>query len=106
MHIVRNDNVKVITGKYKGKIGKVLKVYLKENRAIVEGVNIIKRHTKPSQKNTQGGIIEKESSIHISNLMVICRKCNRTTRVGNKTLEDGSRVRVCIHKDCGEILST
>ena len=106
MHIVKNDNVKVVTGKYQGKIGKVLKVYINENRAIVEGVNIIKRHTKPSQKNTQGGIIEKEASIHASNLMVICAKCNRTTRVGHKHLDDGSKVRICKHQDCGEILSS
>jgi large subunit ribosomal protein L24 len=104
MHVIKNDNVKVIAGKYKGKVGKVLKVFIKNNRAIVEGVNIIKRHTKPTQKNTKGGIIEKEGPIHASNLMIICTKCNRTTRVGHKILEDGTKVRVCKHKDCGEIL--
>jgi large subunit ribosomal protein L24 len=104
MHVIKNDNVKVIAGKYNGKIGKVLKVFNINNRAIVEGVNIIKRHTKPTQKNPKGGIIEKESPIHVSNLMVICAKCNRTTRIGHKYLEDGTKVRICKHQDCGEIL--
>jgi large subunit ribosomal protein L24 len=105
MHVVKNDTVKVLAGKYRNKTGKVLKVFTKSNRVIVEGVNIIKRHTKPSQKNQQGGIIEKEAPVHASNLMVICPKCARTTRVGYKRLEDGSKVRVCKQPDCGEILS-
>ena len=104
MHVIKNDNVKVIAGKYKGKVGKVLKVFIHNNRAIVEGVNIIKRHTKPTQKNPKGGIIEKEGPIHASNLMIICTKCNRTTRVGHKFLDDGTKVRICKHEDCGEIL--
>jgi large subunit ribosomal protein L24 len=105
MHVVKNDTVKVLAGKYRNKTGKVLKVFTKSNRVIVEGVNIIKRHTKPSQKNQQGGIIEKEASVHASNLIVICPKCSRATRIGNKMIEDGSKVRVCKHADCGEILS-
>ncbi len=105
MKVVKNDSVKVLTGKYKNRIGKVLKVFNKNNSIIIEGVNIIKRHTKPSQKNQQGGIVEKEAPIQVSNVMVICGKCNRPTRVGFKILEDGSKVRVCKHSDCGEIIS-
>lgn len=105
MNVVKNDNVKVIAGKYNGKIGKVLKVFPNNNRVIIEGVNIIKRHTKPSQKNQQGGIVEKESTIHVSNVMVICTKCNNPTRVGHKILDDGSKVRICKQSDCGEMLS-
>ena len=104
MHVVKNDNVKVLTGKYKGKVGKVLKVFPKQNRVIVEGVNIIKRHTKPSQKNQQGGIIEKEASIHVSNLMVMDPKTSEPTRVGFKNIDDGTKVR--ISKKSGEILGS
>jgi large subunit ribosomal protein L24 len=106
MNVVKDDNVKVLSGKYRGKTGKILKVFPNSDRVIVEGVNIIKRHTKPSQKNQSGGIIEKEASIHVSNLMVICKKCNRPTKVGQKILDDGNKSRVCKHADCGEILST
>jgi len=105
MHVVKNDTVKVLAGKYRNKTGKVLKVFIKTNRVIVEGVNVIKRHTKPSQKNQQGGIVEKEAPVHASNLIVICPKCTRTTRIGHKRLDDGSKVRVCKYADCGEILS-
>ncbi|MCK4559491.1 MAG: 50S ribosomal protein L24 [Calditrichia bacterium] len=102
MHVVKNDTVKILTGKYSGKTGKVLKVFPDQNRLIVEGVNIIKKHTKPSQKNPQGGIIEKESTIHVSNVMVIDPKTNEPTRVGYKFLEDGTKVR--ISKKSGEML--
>ncbi len=102
MHVVKNDTVKILTGKYRGKTGKVLKVFPDQNRLIIEGVNIIKKHTKPSQKNPQGGIIEKESTIHISNVMVIDPKTNEPTRVGYKFLEDGTKVR--ISKKSGEML--
>jgi large subunit ribosomal protein L24 len=106
MNLVKNDNVKVISGKYRNKTGKVLKVYPDKERVIVEGVGIIKRHTKASRKHPQGGIMEKEAPVHASNLMVICKKCNQPTRVGHKYLEDGTKVRVCKNPDCGEILST
>jgi large subunit ribosomal protein L24 len=102
MHVVKNDMVKILTGKYSGKTGKVLKVFPDQKRLIVEGVNIIKKHTKPSQKNQKGGIIEKESSIHVSNVMVIDPKTNEPTRVGYKFLEDGTKVR--ISKKSGEML--
>lgn len=104
MHVVKEDSVKILSGKYRGKTGKVLKVFPKENRVIVEGVNIIKRHTKPSQKNQQGGIIEKEATVDASNVMVIDPKTSEPTRVGYKYLEDGSKVR--ISKKSGEILSS
>ena len=102
MKVVKNDNVVIITGNYKGKKGKVLKVFPKENRVIVEGANFMKRHTRPTQKNQQGGIIEKEAPIQISNLMVICPKCDTPSRLGRKMLENRKYVRVC--KSCGEML--
>jgi large subunit ribosomal protein L24 len=101
-HIKQNDTVMVISGKEKGKTGKVLKVSAKKDRAVVEKVNFIKRHTRPGPHSAQGGIIEKENPIHISNLMVVCGKCTDPTRVGRKVLEDGGRVRYC--KKCGEII--
>jgi large subunit ribosomal protein L24 len=104
MRIVKNDTVKVLSGKYNGKTGKVLKVFPDGDRVIVEGVNIIKKHTKPSQKNQQGGIVEKEASIHVSNVMVIDPKTSESTRIGFKYLEDGSKVR--ISKKSGEMLGS
>ncbi len=101
--IKKDDMVMVISGKEKGKSGKVLKVIPKKNRALVEKVDIIKRHSRPSPKAPRGGIVEKEGSLHLSNLMIICSKCSRPTRIGKKVLgEEGERVRIC--KRCGEIL--
>ncbi|MEW6594701.1 MAG: 50S ribosomal protein L24 [Thermodesulfobacteriota bacterium] len=99
-HLKLNDRVEVITGKDKGRVGKIIKIDRTRSRAVVEKINIIKRHTKPSALNQQGGIIEKEAPVALSNLMLICPKCAKTVRVGNKTLEDGTRVRVC--KKCNE----
>ncbi|MFQ6617287.1 MAG: 50S ribosomal protein L24, partial [Fidelibacterota bacterium] len=82
--------------------GRVLKVFPGRNKAIVEGINFIKRHTKPSQQNPQGGIIEKEAPIHISNLAVLCNKCNTPIRVKRRLLDDGTKVRIC--SECGEII--
>lgn len=96
----RNDQVEVISGKDKGRVGKIIRVDRKSNTAMVEKINIVKRHTKPSMANQQGGIIEKEGVIQISNLMLICPKCTKTVRVGKKILEDGTKVRLC--KKCGE----
>ncbi len=95
-----NDQVEVITGKDKGRVGKILRIYNKTNRALVERVNMIKRHTKPTAEGQQGQIVEKEAPIHASNLLVVCPKCTETTRVGRKTLDDDSKVRVC--KKCSE----
>ncbi len=91
--IRKNDQVIVVTGRDKGKIGRVLRVLPKEGRVLVEKVNVVKRHSKPSMKNRQGGIVEKEASIHISNVMLIDPKKSERTRVGFKVL-DGSKVRV------------
>jgi len=92
--IRKNDQVRVMAGKDRGKIGKVVRVLNKGRRVIVEKVNLVKRHTRPTQKNPQGGIVEKEMSIHISNIMLMDPKSGQNTRVGVKTLEDGKKVRV------------
>ena len=103
MHLKKNDTVEVSAGKDKGKRGRVLTVDPGRNRAVVEGVAYVKRHTKANpQKNIKGGIVEKESAVHVSNLMVVCGECGKATRVGNKFLEDGSKVRVC--RKCSGIL--
>jgi large subunit ribosomal protein L24 len=106
MKVRKSDNVVVIAGNYVGKNGKILKVFPEKARVIVEGVNIIKRHTRPSQKNPQGGIVQKEAAIHISNVMVVCPKCNTPSRLGHAAVTDattGKRrlTRVC--KNCGEM---
>lgn len=98
--IKKNDTVLVISGNDNGKKGKVLKVFPKNNKIIVEGVNLIKRHTRPTQQLPQGGIIQKEAPIHASNVKVIAPKTNIPTRVGIKVLKDGSKVRFAKHKDC------
>lgn len=89
----KNDMVMVTTGKYKGKTGRVLRVDPERSRAVVEGVNMIKKHTRPSQQNQQGGIIEREGSVHISNLMVICDKTKKPTRVGVRRDSENRRQR-------------
>jgi large subunit ribosomal protein L24 len=104
MKVVKNDTVLVVTGNFKGKKGKVLKVFRKEERVIVEGVNFIKRHTRKSQKNPQGGIIEREAPIHASNVKVVCAKCGKPARIGRIMIENKKRVRAC--KSCGEMLVT
>ena len=102
VRLKKNDLVEVTTGKDQGKTGKVLKVFREKNQVLIEKVNIIKRHTRPSPTSGQGGIVEKEAPIHVSNLMIICNKCGKQTRVAHKTLTDGHKVRLC--KKCGEIL--
>ena len=93
MHVKKGDKVKVITGKDKGKEGVILRVFPKENRVIVEGVNLVKKHAKPSQGNPQGGIITQEAPIHASNVMPIDPKTGEPTRVGYKIV-DGKKVRI------------
>ena len=100
-HVKKNDLVIVTTGKDKGKTGKILRIAKKKDRLIVEKVNMVKRHVKPSQK-TKGGIMEKESLIHISNVMIFCEKCSKPVKVGKKILEDGNKVRFC--KKCNEVI--
>jgi large subunit ribosomal protein L24 len=94
--IRRNDTVVVTTGKDSGKRGRVLKVLPVRNRLIVEGVNIIKRHTRPNpQRNVKGGIVEREASLHASNVQLVCPECQAMTRVGHRILNDGRKIRIC-----------
>jgi large subunit ribosomal protein L24 len=101
-YIKKEDKVKVIAGKDKGKIGKVLNVNRKKSRVLVEKINIVKRHSRPSAQNKQGGIIEKEMPIQASNVMVMCNKCVTPARVKIQRLENGKKIRVCVK--CGEAL--
>ncbi len=102
--IKKDDKVKVIAGKDKGKIGKVLKVNRKKNRVLVENVNMVKRHARPSAQNRQGGIIEGEATIHWSNLMLMCGKCMSPARIKMQRLENGKKVRAC--SKCDEIIDS
>jgi len=97
-----NDQVEIIAGKDKGRVGKIMKLHVRSNKAVVERANMIKRHTKPSASNQQGQIVEKEAPIHVSNLMLVCPKCTKTVRAGKRIMEDGSKVRVC--KKCNETI--
>ena len=98
----KDDKVKVLTGKDKGKIGKILKVDRKKDRVLVENINVIKRHSRPSATNRQGGIIETEAPISRSNVMLICGKCMTPSRTKMQRLEDGKKTRVCAK--CNEII--
>ena len=104
MDIAKNDTVLVICGNDKGKTGKVLRVFPKGKRITIENVNFIKRHTRPSQANPQGGIVEREAPLNISNVMLFCSKCNRGTRVRHKSLSDELRTRVRLCARCGEVI--
>ena len=98
IQIRKGDNVKVIAGKDAGKSGRVLSIDAKKNRVVVEHISIVKRHTRPNpQKNIKGGIVEKEGSINISNVMVVCSSCGKHTRIGHTVLPDGTKVRSCRH---------
>ena len=100
LHIKKNDTVVVLAGEDKGKTGKVLKVLVEKNRALVEGVNMVSKSTKPSAQNPQGGIVKQEAPIHISNLSLVDPKSGKATRVGMKVTEDGKKVRIA--KKSGE----
>jgi large subunit ribosomal protein L24 len=100
--IKKDDKVKVIAGKDKGKIGKVLKVVKKKNRILVENINMVKRHSRPSAKNKQGGIVEGEAAIPRSNVMLMCNKCITPVRMRTQRLEDGKKIRVC--RKCNEAI--
>lgn len=102
LSVKKNDTVVVIAGREKGKKGRVLSVYPQKDKLLIEKINIIKKHMKPTRKQTQGGIIEKEAPIHISNIMLICPKCNKPTRIGNSILQDGRKLRMC--KKCREVI--
>lgn len=100
--IKKDDKVKILAGKDKGKIGKILKLDKKKNRVLVENINMVKRHSKPSAQNRQGGIVEGEAMIHWSNVMLMCNKCIEPARVKFKMLEDGKKVRIC--SKCSELI--
>ena len=102
MQIRRNDSVIVISGKERGKTGKVLRVHREENSVIIERVNLVKRHTKPRGPQQPGGIVEREAAIDASNVMILCDKCNAPVRVGRKMLSDGKKIRIC--RRCKEAL--
>ena len=94
--IRRNDTVAVTAGKDRGKKGRVIKVVTEKNRLVVEGVNLIKRHTRPNPaKNIKGGVISREASLHASNVQLVCPECGAMTRIGHKVLDDGRKVRIC-----------
>jgi large subunit ribosomal protein L24 len=101
MHVKKGDKVMVITGKDKGKTGVILAAFPKKDRVLVEGVNIVKKHTKPNQANPQGGIVSQEAAIHVSNVMPIDPKTGEPTRVGYK-IENGKKIRIA--KKSGEAL--
>ena len=99
LSIRKGDRVRVIAGKDKGKESRVLKVHPEKQRVVVEKVNMVKKAQRPTQRNPQGGLLEIEGTIHVSNLMLVCPSCSQPTRVGRRRAEDGTRVRVC--KKCG-----
>lgn len=101
-YLKKNDQVEVITGRDKGRVGKILRVLPERNAVIVERVNVVKRHTKPRQQGQSGQIVEKEAPVDVSNVQIICPDCAATGRIGKKMLDDGTKVRVC--KRCGESL--
>ncbi len=100
--IRRDDTVKVMIGKDRGKQGKVLRVFPERGRALVEGINLVKKHLKPTQNNPQGGVSAQERPVSMANLRRICPRCNRPVRVGFTVAQDGTKQRVC--KRCGEVL--
>jgi large subunit ribosomal protein L24 len=102
VHVKRGDTVEVITGKYRGKRGKVLRVLPKRGRIIVEGLMVAKRHMKPNEKMPAGGIVEKEMPFVAGKAMLVCTRCGRAVRFGHRVLDDGTKVRICRH--CGEII--
>ena len=99
-HIRKDDFVEVLTGRDKGKRGKVLRVHTDEGRIVVEKIHMLKRHTRPSRITQQGGIIQREGKIHVSNVMLVCTRCDRPVRIRNKILENRKKVRVCCR--CGD----
>jgi|SRR5690606_24224666 large subunit ribosomal protein L24 len=102
LHVKKEDTVIVITGKDKGKKGRVLAAYPRLNKVLVEGVNLVKKHTRPSQSNPQGGIVTQEAPIHVSNVMLVDPKTGEPTRVGYKILENGKKVRIA--KKSGSVI--
>ena len=102
VHVKTSDTVVILSGKDKGKQGKVLAVSPKEGKVIVEGLNVVTKHVKPRSAQQPGGIVEAEAAMYASKVMAVCPKCGKPTRVAHKFLEDGTKVRVCKNADCGE----
>ncbi len=102
MRIKKGDTVYVIAGKEKGKTGKVLKFYMEKNRVLVQGVNFAKKHTRQTRQDKPGGILQKESSLHFSNLMFYCPRCSKPSQLRTKYLSDGTKSRIC--KNCQEMV--
>ncbi|BCR04053.1 50S ribosomal protein L24 [Desulfuromonas versatilis] len=102
LHVKKDDMVMIIAGKEKGKSGKVSRVFPEKGRLTVENLNVVKRHTRPTRANQEGGIVEKEAAIDASNVLLLCGACNKPTRTGMRVLEDGSKARYC--KKCNEIV--
>ena len=100
-HIKKNDLVMVINGKEKGKSGRVLKVLPEKERVLIEKINFVKRHSRPHGQQRRGGIIEKEAPLHVSNVMLLCEKCNKPVRIGHRIIEGSKKTRFCLK--CGEI---
>jgi len=106
MNVRKNDTVTVVSGNPLGKQGKVLKIFPAKGRLIIEGVNIVKRHSRASQKNPQGGIVQKEAPIHLSNVKIICPKCGKATRLGHAAVTDatsGKKTKMRVCKQCNEM---
>jgi large subunit ribosomal protein L24 len=104
LNLKKDDIVQIIAGREKGKKGKVLALYASENRLTVEKLNMYKRHMKSDGKSQQGGIVEKEGKLNISNVLLVCDKCGKGVRIKRKKLEDGKRVRICAK--CGDVMET
>lgn len=102
LSIRKGDTVRVIAGKDKGKSGRVLSVNPDKHRLVIEKINMIKKHMKPTRQHAQGGIIDKEAPVDISNVMLVCPKCNQKSRIGNQVMENGKKLRVC--KKCKEVI--
>lgn len=102
VHVKSGDTVMVLSGKSKGKKGKVLEVSPKEGKVIVEGANLVTKHVKPRKMGQPGGIIKAEGAMYASKVQLVCPKCGKPTRVGHKILEDGQKLRLCKNKSCGE----
>ncbi|MDD4910235.1 MAG: 50S ribosomal protein L24 [Candidatus Omnitrophica bacterium] len=102
LKIKKNDTVKVLSGRDRGKTGKVLQLYLAEGKALVEGINVVKKHMRRVKEGQQAGIVSVDSPINISNIMLVCGRCHKATRVGFTVLKDGTKARVC--KNCKETL--
>ena len=101
-HVKKNDLVMVVSGKERGKSGRILRVLPEKKKVIIEKINFIKRHARPHGKQRQGGILEKEAPLHLSNVMLLCEKCNKAVRIGHRAVEGNKKARYC--RKCGEIL--